>query len=40
MINVAAESLRELPMAAYAYGLIGFAVLSFLLYLTLRLDRD
>jgi hypothetical protein len=40
MITVAAETARELPMPAYAYGLIGFAVLSLLLYLTLRLDRD
>lgn len=40
MINKAAETVRELPMPAYAYGLIGFAVLSLLLYLVLRLDRD
>jgi hypothetical protein len=40
MINLAAETMRELPMPAYAYGIIGFSVLSLLLYLTLRLDRD
>ncbi|CAB4770140.1 unannotated protein [freshwater metagenome] len=40
MINVATETVRELPMPAYAYGIIGFGVLSLLLYLTLRLDRD
>ena len=40
MMNLAAETTRELPMPAYAYGIVGFAVLSLLLYLTLRLDRD
>ena len=40
MINVAAETVRELPMPAYAYGIIGFSVLALLLYLALRLDRD
>lgn len=40
MSNLAAESLRVLPMPAYAYGLITFGILSLLLYLVLRLDRD
>mgnify|MGYP000013870233 CR=1 FL=1 len=40
MINLATEAVRELPMPPYAFGIIGFSVLSFLLYLTLRLDRD
>ena len=40
MITVAAETVRELPMPPYAYGIIGFSVLSLLLYLALRLDRD
>ena len=40
MMNLAAETMRELPMPPYAYGIIGFTVLSLLLYLTLRLDRD
>lgn len=39
MTNLAAESLRELPMPAIAYGLVTFGVLSLLLYLVLRLDR-
>ncbi|CAB4664689.1 unannotated protein [freshwater metagenome] len=40
MMNVAAESLRELPMPAYAYGLVTFGIFSLFLYLVLRLDRD
>jgi len=40
MMNVAAESLRELPMPAYAYGLVTFGILVLFLYLVLRLDRD
>jgi hypothetical protein len=40
MMNLANEAVRELPMPPYAFGIIGFAVLSLLLYLTLRLDRD
>ena len=40
MMNLATETVRELPMPAYAFGIIGFVVLSLLLYLTLRLDRD
>ena len=39
MMNLAAESLRELPMPAIAYGFVTFAILSLLLYLALRLDR-
>jgi hypothetical protein len=34
-----AESLRELPMPPVAFGLTAFAVLGFLLYLVLRLDK-
>jgi hypothetical protein len=40
MINLASETLRELPMPPVAYGVITFAVLSIFLYLALRLDRD
>jgi len=40
MTYLAAESLRELPMPAYAYGIVTFGILSLLLYLALRLDRD
>ncbi len=40
MNNLAAETLRELPMPAIAYGLVTFGILSLLLYLALRLDRD
>jgi hypothetical protein len=34
------EELRELPMPPIAFGLLTFGVLSLLLYLTLRIDRD
>ncbi len=34
------EELRELPMSPAAFGLVTFGVLSLLLYLTLRIDRD
>ena len=34
------EKLRELPMSPVAFGLVTFAILSLLLYLTLRIDRD
>ena len=40
MTNRAAETLRELPMPAVAYGLVTFGILSLFLYLALRLDRD
>lgn len=40
MTNLAAESLRELPMPAYAYGLVTFGIFVLFLYLVLRLDRD
>ena len=40
MMNLATVAMSELPMPPYAFGIIGFVVLSFLLYLTLRLDRD
>jgi hypothetical protein len=40
MTNLSAESLRELPMPAYAYGLVTFGILVLFLYLVLRLDRD
>ena len=40
MMNVAAESLLELPMPAYVYGLVTFGILVLFLYLVLRLDRD
>ncbi len=34
------EELRALPMSPVAFGLVTFGVLSLLLYLTLRIDRD
>ncbi len=34
------EELRELPMSPVAFGLVTFGILSLLLYLTLRIDRD
>ena len=40
MNNLAAETLRELPMPTVAYGIVTFAVLSIFIYLSLRLDRD
>ncbi|CAN2187468.1 hypothetical protein MCEMRE26_00433 [Candidatus Nanopelagicaceae bacterium] len=39
MINLASEVVRELPVPAYVFGVIAFAVFSFLLYITLRLDK-
>ena len=37
---VASEKLRELPAPPAAYGIGTFLILSFLLYLTLRIDKD
>lgn len=34
------EGLRELPMSPVLFGITAFAILSLLLYLTLRIDRD
>ena len=34
------ENLRELPMSPVAFGVVTFAILSLLLYLTLRIDRE
>lgn len=34
------ENLRELPMSPVAFGVVTFVILSLLLYLTLRIDRD
>ena len=34
------EELTALPMPPLAFGLVTFAILSLLLYLTLRIDRD
>jgi hypothetical protein len=33
-------STRELPIPPLGFGVIAFGVLSLLLYLTLRIDRD
>lgn len=33
------EVVRELPISATAFGVITFGVMSFLLYLVLRLDK-
>ena len=40
MVIRASESVRELPVPAYAFGIGAFAVFSLLLYITLRFDRD
>ena len=34
------ESVRELPASPVFFGLFAFGLLTFLLYLTLRMDRD
>jgi len=34
------ENIRELPMPPVFFGLVTFGILAFLLYLTLRIDRD
>ena len=39
MINVASEAARELPASPVFFGVLAFGILSFLLYLTLRLGR-
>ena len=31
---------RELPAPPIAFGLIGFGILSLLLYLAMRIDKD
>lgn len=36
---LASEIVRELPISAEAFGVIAFGIFSFLLYLTLRLDK-
>ena len=33
------ETVRELPIPAYAFGIVAFAVFSFLLYIVLRFDK-
>ena len=37
---IASEQLRELPAPPAAYGIGAFLILSFLLYLALRIDKD
>lgn len=39
MINLASELVRELPAPPVFFGVLAFGVLSFLLYLTLRLGK-
>jgi hypothetical protein len=39
MINLASETLRELPAPPYAFGIGAFAIFSLFLYLVLRLDK-
>jgi hypothetical protein len=39
MINLASEAVRELPLPPYAFGAIAFGIFTFLLYITLRLDK-
>ncbi|MFM7859842.1 MAG: hypothetical protein ACKO8C_00235 [Candidatus Nanopelagicaceae bacterium] len=33
------EATRELPQSPVVFGVVSFAILGFLLYLVLRLDR-
>jgi hypothetical protein len=40
MISLASEVTRELPAPPIFFGLFTFGVLSLLLYLVLRFDRD
>jgi hypothetical protein len=39
MINLASEIVRELPAPPVFFGVLAFATLSILLYLTLRLGK-
>lgn len=39
MTSYLAEATRELPVPPYAFGLIAFGVLGFLLYIVLRFDK-
>jgi len=39
-MRIAEEITRELPMSPVLFGITVFAILSFLLYLTLRIDKD
>jgi hypothetical protein len=39
MMNLANEVVRELPLPPYVFGIITFGIFSFLLYVTLRLDK-
>jgi hypothetical protein len=39
MINLASEAVRELPVSPAVFGVIAFTIFSFLLYVTLRLDK-
>ena len=39
-MNLLEEPTRQLPMAPVFFGITAFAILSLLLYLTLRIDRD
>jgi uncharacterized membrane protein len=34
------ETVRELPASPVFFGIFAFLTLSFLLYLTLRIDKD
>jgi hypothetical protein len=38
-MNLLEEAARELPAPPIFFGLLGFGILSLLLYLTLRIDR-
>lgn len=37
---LSSEGVREMPASPLFFGLFAFAVLSLLLYLTMRIDRD
>jgi hypothetical protein len=39
-MNLLEESARDLPIPPIGFALIAFGVLTLLLYLTLRIDRD
>jgi len=39
MIQIASETLRELPAPPYVFGIGVFAIFALFLYLVLRLDK-
>jgi hypothetical protein len=39
MLRLSEEAVRELPLSPTTFGIITFGIFSFLLYITLRLDK-